>query len=206
MWCWWWWYWFGPRIAFQRSKVATGCRERPRCVQGGCDLGRSMFVAVQMGETLEVFFCIKNGKDIKVGWHSECDLTRFHHLMNWDSMKAYLFLIWPGFKRRVNHTYPAHHRIDVVWVSTTLLPIHLYPRIVWDSLSWLCCLQRPGRKVLLLIFVNLFHWPPFFFYDSGGWSAESESHMFLRNPTRWFLGVLSHPITNHQSPPELLQF
>lgn len=163
MWCWWWWYWFGPRIAFQRSKVATGCRERPRCVQGGCDLGRSMFVAVQMGETLEVFFCIKNGKDIKVGWHSECDLTRFHHLMNWDSMKAYLFLIWPGFKRRVNHTYPAHHRIDVVWVSTTLLPIHLYPRIVWDSLSWLCCLQRPGRKVLLLIFVNLFHWPPFFF-------------------------------------------
>ena len=27
---------------------------------------------------------------------------------------------------------------------------------------------------------DLFHWPPFF-SDSGGWSAESESHMFLES-------------------------
>lgn len=34
--------------------------------RGGCDLGRSMFVAVQMGDTGGLF-CIKHGKDIKVG-------------------------------------------------------------------------------------------------------------------------------------------
>lgn len=85
----------------------------------------------------------------------------------------------------------------ILWVSTTLLPIHLYPRIVWDSLSWLCCLQRPGRKVLLLLKGTCF-------IDRHFFPTRVVGVLNLRvtcslNPTRWFLGAFSHPvpITNH---------